>query len=967
MLKRILSLFLCAVMVMSLVPAQAFAAEDVTDPPETVSESVEETTVPEAAAESTAAVEETVLDEAESSEVTASGTCGEDLIWEFYGDTGTLYFFGTGEMEDYSHYSQPWYSHVDSIRNVVVTSGVTAIGSRAFFGLDCLTQVDLPDTLLTIGHQAFGECSSLKGITIPASVTCIRWMAFTGCTGLERITIPVTATMEAEAFAFCTGLTEVVLEEGFTELDTEVFSGCTSLSRVTLPEGLQTIGSGAFAGCHALTEITIPPTVTWIQSSAFGRKRLEKSVSSGDAALEKTILFTGDAPEIEEGAFSESVIHARFPMGNPTWTAGVMQDYGGTVTWEPYGSVTGICGDALNWTLEDGLLTISGTGQMYDFTEEPAPWCSYHNHIDKVVVESGVTTIGSCAFVGDYSEYVSPGYANIAELELPDTLVFIGGEAFTGCYGLTSVTIPGSVTEIDLGAFAGCENLETVALSEGLRIIGDSAFDFCPALTEITIPSTVTEMGEYAFSGETGLEKTIHFTGNSPQFGDNAFYEIVATVYYPADNATWTSEVMQDYGGTIIWAPDSGPATSGICGDDLTWEFDNDSKTLTISGTGAMYDYDYNGAPWKSYVEEIQRVELPDTLTGLGAYAFAGCSSLKEITIPGSITEIAHHAFADCTGLETVIFEGAAPNNTEGMGAPFEGVTADAWYPAGDASWTEEVMIDIGPQMSWFAEGPVRNNITMEAAELDNVEAVWIDGRRYFVEYKRNVGMIDLPDSNSKTMVAYTWHEDDPEDIHTRYPVSMKVWTLGNEDGFYTVTRQESLDNILQYAGMSIRVTGKKGIRMITSIEKDKKNALVSDDLAGFTLKEYGTLVAWENQLGSEPLVLGKDCVKSNYAYKKGVADPVFADDGNLIQYTNVLVGFSNSQCKNDLVMRSYMILEDAEGSEVTLYGGIVQRSIGYIALQNKDTFAVGTEAYDYVRDIIQSVYGDSYDAEYGG
>ena len=73
----------------------------------------------------------------------------------------------------------------------------------------------------------------------------------------------------------------------------------------------------------------------------------------------------------------------------------------------------------------------------------------------------------------------------------------------------------------------------------------------------------------------------------------------------------------------------------------------------------------------------------------------------------------------------------------------------------------------------------------------------------------------------------------------------------------------------------------------------------------------------------------------------------------------------SNEQCRKDLAMRPYMILEDAEGSEITLYGGIVQRSIGYIAYQNRQAFDSGTEAYEYVWDLIHSVYGTVYDDEY--
>ncbi|MBP3389068.1 MAG: hypothetical protein J6K98_04245, partial [Clostridia bacterium] len=106
---------------------------------------------------------------------------------------------------------------------------------------------------------------------------------------------------------------------------------------------------------------------------------------------------------------------------------------------------------------------------------------------------------------------------------------------------------------------------------------------------------------------------------------------------------------------------------------------------------------------------------------------------------------------------------------------------------------------------------------------------------------------------------------------------------------------------------------------------------------------------------------------RSNYAYRKGVADPVFATTGNLIQYTNVLVGFTNDQCKPDIVMRPYIILKDASGKQVTLYGGSIHRSIGYIAYQSRNAFKAGSSSYGYVWDIIHAVYGKKYDADYKG
>ena len=97
------------------------------------------------------------------------------------------------------------------------------------------------------------------------------------------------------------------------------------------------------------------------------------------------------------------------------------------------------------------------------------------------------------------------------------------------------------------------------------------------------------------------------------------------------------------------------------------------------------------------------------------------------------------------------------------------------------------------------------------------------------------------------------------------------------------------------------------------------------------------------------------------------MADPIFKDTGSLIQYTNVLVGFTDEDCREDIAMRPYIILADETGETVTIYGGIVYRSIGYIAWQNRNAFTPGSAAYEYVWNIIRYVYGDQYDADYKG
>ena len=115
-------------------------------------------------------------------------------------------------------------------------------------------------------------------------------------------------------------------------------------------------------------------------------------------------------------------------------------------------------------------------------------------------------------------------------------------------------------------------------------------------------------------------------------------------------------------------------------------------------------------------------------------------------------------------------------------------------------------------------------------------------------------------------------------------------------------------------------------------------------------------------------LALTDSYARHNYAYSRAKGtDPVFRRAGSVVQYTNVLVGFSNKQCVDDIAMRPYIVLRDADGNTVTLYGGIVYRSIGYIAYQNRNAFQPGTDAYNYIWSIIHYVYGSKYDKDYKG
>lgn len=270
--------------------------------------------------------------------------------------------------------------------------------------------------------------------------------------------------------------------------------------------------------------------------------------------------------------------------------------------------------------------------------------------------------------------------------------------------------------------------------------------------------------------------------------------------------------------------------------------------------------------------------------------------------------------------------------------------------------------------VTYTVETPANYLDVTNKPEFNGKTTVTVDGKEYPIEemagYLQRIPTqryVNLPETGD-LLTIYSFKDGTPTGSYTNYPMGMQVFRITRQEGGAKAEEITEFANLLNYAGCSIRVSGKKGIRMITGIDQNVKKSLVSKaGLAGYTLEEYGTVVQWANTLGSNTLNLSSSN-KKNYAYKKGKADPIFAKENGMIQYTNVLVGFTDAQCQPDLVMRPYIKLMDtATGETVTLYGGSVTRSIGYVAWQNRDTYKQGTASYKYVWNIINSVDTSKY------
>lgn len=152
--------------------------------------------------------------------------------------------------------------------------------------------------------------------------------------------------------------------------------------------------------------------------------------------------------------------------------------------------LTGNCGESLTYRFTQGILTISGSGKMYDY-EEASPFADDMT-VKNAVVKKGVTYIG---------EYAFTYCGQLAGVELANTITDIGGYAFSECSALVSIKLPSSLERIRFCAFSDCISLKELTLPEGLTVIEDNAFSGCVSLEKIVIPSSVTDIDPTAFDG----------------------------------------------------------------------------------------------------------------------------------------------------------------------------------------------------------------------------------------------------------------------------------------------------------------------------------------------------------------------------------------------------------------------------------------------------------------------------------
>ncbi len=246
-----------------------------------------------------------------------------------------------------------------------------------------------------------------------------------------------------------------------------------------------------------------------------------------------------------------------------------------------FAATSGTCGNYVNWTYDNGVLTITGNGSMedYDGLFVVPSWNQYKSVITTIIIDYGVTSIGERAFSG----------CNVlTSITIPDSVKDIGRAAFSGCNVLTSITLSKNITSIPEYAFLDCTSLSNVTIPNSVTKINEYAFSGCSSIKNITLPASVTSISPFAFYKCTSLERidSNEYNCNFSSIDGVLFDKnITKIIYYPKGKTT-----------TIYSIPQS---------------------VMSI-GEYAFYD-----------CVSLNSITIPDSVTTIGKYAFYGCVSLN--------------------------------------------------------------------------------------------------------------------------------------------------------------------------------------------------------------------------------------------------------------------------------------------------------------------------------------------------
>ena len=486
-------------------------------------------------------------------------------------------------------------------------------------------------------------------------------------------------------------ITSLTLPETVLELRSNAVASCEKLTSVTLPQSLVVINRMNFFSCNALSEVTIPASVRYIGDTSF----------RFCDALRK-ITFEGVCPAIDMDCFSvlpEDAV-AYVPDDQLEAYTAAFENAGSTVSVQPSGK---------NAVLAENNGYVE---EEFDFDASTGTITSYNGYatylaIPETISGAPVKAIGPEAFAR---------HAYLAFLELPEGLESIGDSAFYNCETLGRVRFPSTLKTIGNNAFYNAykssvlelTSVESIGdyafyfaglkgsleLPEGLKSIGENAFESCTNMgANLYLPSTLESIGSNAFKGDYNIQYIVLESPTAPMLGENVFAG--CDYLYDIDlNAHGTRQEMQQWQAYVdalglpcrVWRAQDPTAQSPEKG---AYQYENrvlteytGTKTrihphLTVSkepvvglGDGVFKDSqtieyfsvahndEFTTIGAESFMNSsLREVDLFDSVTTIGARAFANCAQLETLTLPDSLTTIGEGALDGLTGLKKLVIK----------------------------------------------------------------------------------------------------------------------------------------------------------------------------------------------------------------------------------------------------------------------------------------------------------------------
>lgn len=509
------------------------------------------------------------------------------------------------------------------------TYTVTSIANDAFKGCTGLTSITIPSSITSIGSSSFDSCNNLNKVNISdilswCKITFANSLAnplyyakklYLNGTLVTKLEIP-SAITEIKNYTFynCTSISTIVFPSGILKIGNSAFVNCSNLTSVTIPNSVTTIDENAFNGCTGLASLTIGSSVGSIGNYAFGNCTGLKSVTS----------LNSTPPTCGTGVF-QGVTISSIPLTVP---AGSESLYKATYTWQDFKYK-----EESENPDDDPAVDTSGLKYNIISSTDVEVVAGTEKYTGDIVIPSQTTIDGKTYNVTKIGIQAFNGCAGLTSITIPSSVYIIADESIYDCSGLKSITIPSSVTSIGNYVLGLCPNITSIKVESGNAkydsrnncnaIIETSTNTLIAGCKKTVIPSSVSIIGTAAFNGSTGLT-SITIPSSVVSLGEGAFFECTGLTSISIPNSVTSI-------GENVFA---------YCENLKTVTLSNKIKTISFSAFSGCYS--------------LTGIEIPNSVTTIDEEAFSYCESITNITIGENVNSIGKCAFMSCNGLSRI-------------------------------------------------------------------------------------------------------------------------------------------------------------------------------------------------------------------------------------------------------------------------------------------------------------------------